>query len=129
MSFTPSTLYYASAAINLLTIPKHFLVGQQHVSKAIDAIPSTPQHVRGKSIAFTTWEYAMGALFVTATLNYKWGKTGGPRSFEDKVALWAITATGTVVGWTYYQVGMYVGLGCLWVAPWLSVAALVWSSR
>jgi len=66
-TFTPSTLYYASALINLLTIPKHFLVGQQHVSKAVDAIPSTPEHARGKSIAFTTWEYAMGALFVSGT--------------------------------------------------------------
>lgn len=66
---------------------------------------------------------------IVATLNNKWGKTGGPRSFEDKVALWTITVTGTVVGWIYYQVGMYVGLSCLWVAPWLGVGALVWSSR
>jgi hypothetical protein len=65
MSFTPSTLYYASAVINLLTIPKHFLVGRAHVSPAVTAIPSTPQYARGKSIAFTTWEYAMGALFVS----------------------------------------------------------------
>jgi hypothetical protein len=66
-TFTPSTLYYASALINLLTIPKHFLVGQQHVCPAVDAIPSTPDLARGKSVAFTTWEYAMGALFVSGT--------------------------------------------------------------
>jgi hypothetical protein len=65
MSFTPSTLYYTAAAINLLTIPKHFLVGSQHVSKAVEAIPTTPQYARGKSVAFTTWEYTMEALFVS----------------------------------------------------------------
>jgi hypothetical protein len=67
MFFAPSTLYYAAAAIDLLTIPKHFLVGRQHVSKAVEAIPTTPQHARGKSVAFTTWEYAMGALFVSGS--------------------------------------------------------------
>jgi hypothetical protein len=49
-------------------------------------------------------------LAPVATLNYKWAKTDRLRSFEDKVALYAIAATGTVVGWTYYEVEMYLAL-------------------
>ncbi|EPE28337.1 hypothetical protein GLAREA_09457 [Glarea lozoyensis ATCC 20868] len=128
MSLTPSTLYYASAIINLATIPKHFLVGQNHVSKSIAAIPPTPDLARGKSVAMTTWHHSMGMLFVIATLNYKWAKSGGPRNMEDKLVLWGITVTGTVIGYTYYKVKLFAGLGCLWVAPWLSSIALLWSS-
>jgi hypothetical protein len=138
MSLSPSTLYYASALINLATIPKHFLVGQNHVSKSIAAIPPSPEFARGKSVAMNTWHHSMGMPFVigksrdtellVATLNYKWGKSGGPRNFEHKMVLWGITITGTIVGYTYYRVKLFAGLGCLWVAPWLSSIALLWST-
>jgi len=61
------------------------------------------------------------------TLNYKWGKNGGPMSFKDRIALWTITVAGSLIGFKYYEAEMYVGLGCLWIAPWMSSAAMLWS--
>lgn len=144
MSFFPSTLYYASAAINAISIPGHIMFGIKHVDKAVDSIPPSPEHALGKATATTAWDMvnsmlaALGRLnpaqsyqstILTthaALLNFQWAKRGGPRTLEERLIVWTSVLAGTLVGWRYFKVHAYAALGCLWVAPWMSAAAMLY---
>lgn len=62
MSFIPTTLYYASAAINAVSIPGHIAFGIQEVDPAIATIPSNSEHALGKATATTAWDMVNGLL-------------------------------------------------------------------
>lgn len=62
MSFIPTTLYYASAAINAVSIPGHVVFGIKEVDPAIATIPSNSEHALGKSTATTAWDMVNGLL-------------------------------------------------------------------
>lgn len=62
MSFTPTTLYYASAAINAVSIPGHILFGIKEVDPAIASIPDNEEHVLGKATATTAWDMVNALL-------------------------------------------------------------------
>ncbi|KAL2217312.1 hypothetical protein M432DRAFT_669704 [Thermoascus aurantiacus ATCC 26904] len=126
MSFFPSTLYYASAAINAISIPGHIMFGIKHVDKAVDSIPPSPEHALGKATATTAWDMVNSMLAALALLNFQWAKRGGPRTLEERLIVWTSVLAGTLVGWRYFKVHAYAALGCLWVAPWMSAAAMLY---
>ena len=57
MLSVPSTLYYASAIISTLTIPKHYIVGASQIDRAVNAIPEKPEFRKAKQITTPTWQY------------------------------------------------------------------------
>jgi hypothetical protein len=62
MSFIPTTMYYASAAINAISIPGHFFFGINEVDPAIAAIPSDEKYALGKATATTAWDMVNALL-------------------------------------------------------------------
>ncbi|KAK2786168.1 hypothetical protein FQN51_003644 [Onygenales sp. PD_10] len=119
----PSTLYYASAFLCAITIPKHILVGYKHVYKSVAKIPPSPEYALGKALAPTTWDFGVGILGILALLNYKWATTGGPGSWEENWVIYTYMGTGGFVGWQYFKINMFSPLGFLWVAPFMSTVA------
>ncbi|KAH7042275.1 hypothetical protein B0J12DRAFT_674552 [Macrophomina phaseolina] len=123
MSFS-SSLYYLASAINAVSIPGHAIFGLQHVNPAIRSIPPAPELALGKATATTAWDMVNAMLATLALLNYQWAKTGGPKSFEEKAIVWTSMLAGSIVGWRYFKVKSYAGLGCLWLAPAFSLMAM-----
>jgi hypothetical protein len=62
MHFFPSTLYYASGALNEISIPGHISFGIQHVDRAVDEIPHSQGLALGKATATTAWDMVNGML-------------------------------------------------------------------
>jgi hypothetical protein len=62
MSFIPTTMYYASAAINAISIPRHIMFGINQVDPAIAMIPSDEKHTLGKATATTAWDMVNALL-------------------------------------------------------------------
>lgn len=62
--FIPSTLYYLSAALNALTIPKHMSVGFKNIYPAAEAIPQNSALGKAKHIIGPTWDYATVSLIL-----------------------------------------------------------------
>lgn len=56
-----------------------------------------------------------------ALLNWKWSRTGGPRSTEERAMLCILVVSGWIASFRYVQVGSYPPLGCLGVAPLCSL--------
>ncbi|GFF32560.1 hypothetical protein IFM61606_10829 [Aspergillus udagawae] len=125
MSFIPTTLYYASAAINAVSIPGHILFGIREVDPAIASIPSNEKHALGKATATTAWDMVNALLAASALLNIQWSRVG-VRTLEEKAIIWTTVLAGTLTGWRYFKVRSYAGLGCLWVAPWLTAGAMMY---
>jgi hypothetical protein len=48
-----------------------------------------------------------------ALLNWQWGRTGGPKTNEEKLIFWTLVVNGSVDGATYISGGMYGPLGCM----------------
>ncbi|KAI9930150.1 hypothetical protein ASPWEDRAFT_35433 [Aspergillus wentii DTO 134E9] len=119
-----ASLYYTSTLICLATTPKHISIGIHHVHKAIDQIPAIPESARGKALAPTTWDFSVGVLGILSLLNYKWATKGGPRTWEESAVIYTWMCTGAVIGWRYFRMKMYPGLGFLWLAPALSVLGM-----
>jgi hypothetical protein len=69
MSFIPTTLYYASAAINAVSIPGHILFGIREVDPAIASIPSNEKHALGKATATTAWDMVNALLAASGKLD------------------------------------------------------------
>ncbi|KAH2906836.1 hypothetical protein LV164_006392 [Aspergillus fumigatus] len=125
MSFIPTTLYYASAAIHAVSIPGHVLFGIREVDPAIATIPPSEKHALGKATATTAWDMVNALLAASALLNIQWSRVG-VRTLEEKAIIWTTVLAGTFTGWRYFKVRSYAGLGCLWVAPWLTAGAMVY---
>lgn len=145
LSFIPTTLYYASAAIHAVSIPGHIVFGIKHVDPAVSRIPSDPELAIGKATATTAWDMVnallgasgitfsstfvrlgvLMALIFVALLNVQWARVG-VRTFEEQVIVWTTVLAGSLVGTRYFRVQSYAGLGCLWVAPWMTLGAMVW---
>lgn len=143
MASVKSTLFYTSALLNLLIIPKHLKVGATNVSKAIATIPEeSPAVKRGKEVVRTAWDLTNSSLailgksmhtnkstwklIVIALLNYRWAKNSGPGSLEEKLMIVSSVLGGWYVGCQYFRIGMYVPLSVLWVAPAASLLAWLW---
>lgn len=71
MSFIPTTLYFASAAINAVSIPGHILFGINEVNPAITSIPPDEKYALGRATATTAWDMvnALLAGLGTCSLN------------------------------------------------------------
>lgn len=69
MSFIPTTLYYASAAINAVSIPGHILFGIKEVDPAIASIPPNEKHALGKATATTAWDMVNALLAASSKLH------------------------------------------------------------
>ncbi|KAF4944495.1 hypothetical protein FSARC_14658 [Fusarium sarcochroum] len=127
MASLNSTLFYGAAAINLLIIPKHLYVGATNVSSAIKTIPEDNLNIkRGKEVVGTAWDLTNGSLVILALLNYRWAKTSGPSSWEEKMAIVASVMSGFYAGAQYYKIGMYIPLSVCWLAPTASLLAWLW---
>ncbi|RMJ24585.1 hypothetical protein PHISP_04541 [Aspergillus sp. HF37] len=61
-SFHPTTVYYASAAINAVSILGHIVFGVKEVDPAIATIPSNSEHALGKATATIAWDMVNGLL-------------------------------------------------------------------
>ncbi|KAL4746830.1 hypothetical protein BDW68DRAFT_195232 [Aspergillus falconensis] len=125
MTFFPTTLYYASAAINVISIPGHILFGIDQVDPAVASIPSNKELALGKATATTAWDMVNALLAASALLNIQWSRVG-VRTLEEKAIILATVLAGTLTGWRYFKARAYAGLGCLWVAPWLTAGALMY---
>lgn len=62
MSFIPTTLYYASAAINAISIPGHIMFGIKEVDPAVATISPDREHALGKATATTAWDMVNALL-------------------------------------------------------------------
>lgn len=69
MSFIPTALYYASAAINAVSIPGHILFGIKEVDPAIASIPHNEEHALGKATATTAWDMVNALLAASSKLH------------------------------------------------------------
>lgn len=65
-------------------------------------------------------------IFIVALLNIKWGRMAGVRTLEEKLIIWSTVIAGTLTGWRYFKVSAYAGLGCLWLAPWMTLGAMLY---
>ncbi|KAJ5360188.1 hypothetical protein N7517_009379 [Penicillium concentricum] len=126
MSFIPTTLYYASAAINAISIPGHIMFGIKEVDPAVAKISSDAKHALGKATATTAWDMVNGLLAVSALLNIQWARIRGVKTLEEQLIIWSTVLAGIVTGWGYFKVRSYIGLGCLWVTPWMTLGAMVY---
>lgn len=70
MSFIPTTLYYASAAINAISIPGHIVFGIKEIDPAVAMIPSNANHALGKATATTAWDMVNGLLAASGAFNF-----------------------------------------------------------
>ncbi|RJE25257.1 hypothetical protein PHISCL_02407 [Aspergillus sclerotialis] len=125
MAFFSTTLYYASAAINAISVPGHVLFGINQVDPAVASIPSDEELALGKATATTAWDMVNTLLAASALLNIQWSRVG-VRTLEEKAIIWTTVFAGTLTGWRYFKVRSYAGLGCLWVAPWLTAGAMIY---
>lgn len=50
----------------------------------------------------------------------------GVRTLEEKLIIWSTVIAGTLTGWRYFKVSAYAGLGCLWLAPWMTLGAMLY---
>jgi hypothetical protein len=69
MSFIPTALYYASAAINAVSIPGHILFGIKEVDPAIASIPHNEEYALGKATATTAWDMVNALLAASGKLH------------------------------------------------------------
>jgi len=114
-------LFRASALIAAISIPGHIKLGFDVVHPVIAAIPNTPNNRIAKRGAQSCWNYVNASLLIVALLNWQWSRTLGPKTMEEKVMIWTLSLAGAVSTWTYAQVGIYLPLPCLLVAPTLSL--------
>lgn len=70
MSFIPTTLYYAAAAIHTVSIPGHIMFGINEVDPAIAQIPADQEHAVGKATATTAWDMVNGLLAASGKLSF-----------------------------------------------------------
>ena len=63
------------------------------------------------------------AFFLLAFLNWRWAKTGGPTTLEEKGMLAALVLGGLREGWGYFKIGTYRPLVVFWGAPLASLVA------
>ncbi|PKX90042.1 uncharacterized protein P174DRAFT_377507, partial [Aspergillus novofumigatus IBT 16806] len=108
-----------------ISIPGHIMFGIKEVDPAIAAIPSDEKHALGKATATTAWDMVNALLAASALLNIQWSRPG-VRTLEEKAIIAATVLAGTLTGWRYFKVRSYVGLGCLWIAPWLTAGAVIY---
>ena len=55
-------------------------------------------------------------------MNYHWARSvGAPREVHEHVIFWSLLGGGWFVGGQMWGVGARAPLGCLWVAPALSL--------
>ncbi|GAD94322.1 hypothetical protein AFUA_8G02190 [Paecilomyces variotii No. 5] len=125
MSLTPSTLYYASAAINAISIPGHIMFGIKEVDPAIATIPSEGKNALGKATATTAWDMVNALFAVSALLNIQWARVT-VRTTEEKLMIWTMMIAGAYTGWRYYRQRSYGALGCLWFAPCMTLGATIY---
>ncbi|GAQ44564.1 hypothetical protein AtubIFM56815_004769 [Aspergillus tubingensis] len=124
MSLIPTTLYYAAAVINAISIPGHISFGINEVDPAIAKIPEDRKHALGKATVTTAWDMVNALLAASVLLNIKWSKYG-VRTWEEKIIIGTSVVAGTLTGWRYFKVRSYGGLGCLWAAPWFTLGAMI----
>lgn len=62
---------------------------------------------------------------LSALLNIQWARTGSPKTLEEKLIVWTTAIAGTLTGIRYFRARSYAGLGCLWVAPWMTAGAML----
>lgn len=62
-------------------------------------------------------------FFLLAFLNWRWAKTGGPTTLEEKGMLAALVLGGLREGWGYFKIGTYRPLVVFWGAPLASLVA------
>lgn len=67
MAFLSSTLYYAAAVLNIISITGHYFFGIEHVDPAIAQIPISPELALGKATATTAWDMVNGMLAILGT--------------------------------------------------------------
>lgn len=70
MTFFPTTLYYASAAINAISIPGHILFGIGQVDPAVASIPSHEELALGKATVTTAWDMVNALLAASGKFNF-----------------------------------------------------------
>ncbi|OJI83199.1 hypothetical protein ASPTUDRAFT_67223 [Aspergillus tubingensis CBS 134.48] len=109
MSLIPTTLYYAAAVINAISIPGHISFGINEVDPAIAEIPED----RNAPVVVSS-----------LLLNIKWSKYG-VRTWEEKIIIGTSVLAGTLTGWRYFEMRCYGGLGCLWAAPSFTMGAMI----
>ncbi|KAF4313833.1 hypothetical protein GTA08_BOTSDO00134 [Botryosphaeria dothidea] len=126
MSFVPSTLYYLSSAINAVSIPGHIAAGRRSLKPALQRIPSTPDVALGRISATVAWDMVNALLATSALLNYLLAKNGGPKTVKEAAIVGTSVLAGAFVGWRFFKVKFYRPLSCLWVAPALSLPAMLW---
>ncbi len=125
-------------------------MGFESVYPAVNSISSLPQHLVGQRGAQDGWNYMNASLFVagacffvlracsqnentpihhptnqnfTALLNWQWSRTRGPKTTEEKIMLATLSIAGGISSFRYVQVGAYMPLFCLLVAPTASLFA------
>ncbi|KAH7050205.1 hypothetical protein B0J12DRAFT_573711 [Macrophomina phaseolina] len=122
---TTQLLFKTAAVLTAVFIPGHIAVGFKTVHPALSSINTATRADRkvGQRGAQNAWNYLNASLLVSAALNWQWARTGGPQTPEETVALAATVVMGFVNSFRYAQVGEYAPLGCLFVAPLLSLVA------
>ncbi|KAL0253129.1 hypothetical protein SLS55_010580 [Diplodia seriata] len=118
-------LFKTAAALDVISIVGHTLMGFKTVHPALNSIPTATSRDNnvGRVGAQGTWNYFNASLLALAALNWQWARTGGPQTTEETIALAATTIMGFVSSVGYAKVGEYAPLTCLFVAPLLSVVA------
>jgi hypothetical protein len=142
----PSILYYASAALHCITIPKHTLVGLYKIQPAASTISNN--YALQRKLITPTWLHANTWLITTGTyifrsyhraafslrsyvnlrialLNIMWAQNGGPKNVFEKGIIWIQFAAGIVTGLPYFVSGMYAGLPMLWGGSACSLIAML----
>ncbi|KAI1334661.1 hypothetical protein F5Y15DRAFT_282020 [Xylariaceae sp. FL0016] len=112
-------LFRSSAALSLLTSVGHIRAGYaQGFYKAWDKTPPAARHA-----ATTSWDSMNVLLYITALLNWRWSKTGGPTTVEEKAMFALLMMHGFFEGWRFFRIGVYPPLIFCWLVPMTSLTA------
>lgn len=66
----------------------------------------------------------MRNAYVTALLNWQWGRASRPPELEDKIIMYTLSVAGVLWSYRFVQVKTYAPLIPLLLAPSCSLAAL-----
>ncbi|KAI6790294.1 hypothetical protein KC361_g8024 [Hortaea werneckii] len=103
MLLKPCHFMYASALLFAITIPKHTLVGFCTIGPATETIPDEGRFAKARRVITPTWLHSNVYLAVSALLNCKWARTGGPYTIEEKTMATVQLIAGLWTGWHYYR--------------------------
>jgi hypothetical protein len=54
-----------------------------------------------------------------------WARSDGPKTLEEKGIIWITVVVAGIGGWRFFEVKSYGPLGTLWIAPPLSLVAML----